>query len=151
MVDNSDLEGLISALRAEVEADSIDPERVGYILSRIVERLDSYADSVEVSVISQSLSSALRRIGSLETDTVQLASDLATLRHGVSLLAHVVDVNGNQLNVLNERVSVNSSAITQILTQMAALGKVYCTEAEYNEMVDAGTIDPNTKYYIYES
>lgn len=28
--------------------------------------------------------------------------------------------------------------------------EVYCTMEEYQELVDAGTIDPGTKYYIYE-
>lgn len=43
------------------------------------------------------------------------------------------------------------TTINALRSVVENLNEVYCTEAEYNEMVDAGTIDPNTKYYIYES
>jgi hypothetical protein len=43
------------------------------------------------------------------------------------------------------------AAINALRSVVENLNEVYCTEAEYNEMVYAGTIDPNTKYYIYES
>ena len=41
MVDTSQLTELISALRAETEADSVSPERVGYVLQRIVDGIES--------------------------------------------------------------------------------------------------------------
>lgn len=41
MVDTSQLTELISALRAETEADSVSPERVGYVLQLIVDSLES--------------------------------------------------------------------------------------------------------------
>lgn len=41
MVDTTGLTELISALRAETETDSISPERVGYVLQQIVDKLPS--------------------------------------------------------------------------------------------------------------
>ncbi len=41
MVDTSQLTELISALRAETEADSVSPEHVGYVLQQIVDKLPS--------------------------------------------------------------------------------------------------------------
>ncbi len=41
MVDTSQLTDLISALRAETEANSVTPERVGYLLQQIVDKLPS--------------------------------------------------------------------------------------------------------------
>ena len=40
-----------------------------------------------------------------------------------------------------------SAALDLIIENMK---EVYCTMEQYQEWVDAGTIDPDTKYYIYE-
>lgn len=45
-----------------------------------------------------------------------------------------------QVNELNDRVEAVEEAVQE----------VYCTLEQYQEWVDAGTIDPDTKYYIYE-
>lgn len=45
-----------------------------------------------------------------------------------------------QVNELNDRVEAVEESVKE----------VYCTMEEYQEWVDAGTIDPDTKYYIYE-
>lgn len=43
------------------------------------------------------------------------------------------------------------TAINTLQATVDDFAEVYCTEEEYNAMIDAGTIDPNTKYFIYES
>ena len=45
-----------------------------------------------------------------------------------------------QVNELNDRVEAVEESVKE----------AFLTQEEYNAMVDAGTIDPNTKYYIYE-
>lgn len=45
-----------------------------------------------------------------------------------------------QVNDLNDRVEAVEESVKE----------AFLTQEEYNAMVDAGTIDPNTKYYIYE-
>jgi len=40
--------------------------------------------------------------------------------------------------------------IDRVETVEEAVQEVYCTMEQYQELVDAGTIDPYTKYYIYE-
>ena len=45
----------------------------------------------------------------------------------------------------------DAETVSEALDVLVHRGKeVYCTMEEYQEMVDAGTIDPDTKYYIYE-
>ena len=97
MAEKDDILALISAMRAETEESSLTPDRVGYLLQRMVQLLDGYADNVTVGVIRQDLERALREMEAL------------------------------------------------------AAAEVYCTEAEYNQMIDSGSIDPNIKYLIYES
>lgn len=114
---------LIAALRAEVEVESVSPERVGYLLARMVGLLDEYAPAV----------------------------DLSSLRQYVTQLKRQVDINGDGLDRLASDFGLMQGSLRIVAEQLEALAEVYCTEAEYNAMVDAGTIDPNTKYFIYES
>ena len=114
---------LIAALRAEVEVESVSPERVGYLLARMVGLLDEYATAV----------------------------DLSSLRQYVTQLKRQVGINGDGLDRLASDFGLMQGSLRIVAEQLEALAEVYCTEAEYNAMVDAGTIDPNTKYFIYES
>lgn len=114
---------LIAALRAEVEVESVSPERVGYLLARMVGLLDEYAPAV----------------------------DLSSLRQYVTQLKRQVDINGDGLDRLASDFGLMQGSLRIVAEQLEALAEVYCTEAEYNAMVDAGTIDADTKYYIYES
>ena len=116
MADVSSLTDMISALRAEIEQDSITPERLGYLLQCIVNLLSSYADEVWVRTLEQKLNNALSRVSTLEGHDVELDSEI------------------NELQAI-----------------VGSLGEVYCTESQYNELVDSGTVDANKKYYIYES
>ena len=61
MIDTNALTGLISALRAETERDSISPENVGYILQQIVNLfpdLDLRVTTLEEPFVDKSLSPA---------------------------------------------------------------------------------------------
>ena len=66
-------------------------------------------------------------------------------------LSRTVQVNGAQLDLLSNRVAAMTSSIEALEVALGALAEVYCTEAEYNQMIDSGSIDPNIKYFIYES
>lgn len=45
----------------------------------------------------------------------------------------------------------DAETVSEALDVLVHRGKeVYCTMEQYQEWVDAGTIDPDTKYYIYE-
>ena len=114
---------LIAALRAEVEVESVSPERVGYLLARMVGLLDEYAEQV----------------------------DLSTLSQYVSRLKRQVDINGDGLDRLASDLGLLQGSLRAVAEQLEALAEVYCTEAEYQAMADAGTLDQDTKYYIYES
>ena len=114
---------LIAALRAEVEVESVSPERVGYLLARMVGLLDEYATAV----------------------------DLSSLRQYVTQLKRQVDINGDGLDRLASDLGLLQGSLRAVAEGLGALNEVYCTEAEYQAMADAGTLDPGTKYYIYES
>ena len=58
----------------------------------------------------------------------------------VTWLPQVYFPSETQVNELNDRVEAVEEAVQE----------VYCTLEQYQEWVDAGTIDPDTKYYIYE-
>ena len=69
MVDTSQLTELISALRAETEADSVSPERVGYVLQKIVDILPSLDSSELVANVTAALETARQAL-----DTAQSAN-----------------------------------------------------------------------------
>ncbi len=151
MADVSSLTGMISALRAEVEQDSITPERLGYLLQCIVDHLSSYADAVRVGTLEQGLTNALSRVSSLEGHDVVLDSDIAEIRRIINVMSRVIQTNGTVLENLGARVVRNEGALMELQEVVGSLGEVYCTESEYNAMVESGTVDANKKYYIYES
>ena len=69
MVDTSQLTELISALRAETAADSVSPERVGYVLQKIVDILPSFDSSELVANVTAALETARQAL-----DTAQSAN-----------------------------------------------------------------------------
>ena len=151
MADVSSLTGMISASRAEVEQDSITPERLGYLLQCIVDHLSSYADAVWVGTLEQGLTNALSRVSSLEGHDVVLDSDIAEIHRIINNMNSVIQENCADLESLGARVGSTESNILDLQVEVGKLGEVYCTESEYNALVDNGTVDPNKKYFIYES
>ena len=54
------------------------------------------------------------------------------------------------IDEFNQALTNLQNSIIAINNALGDLKEVFLTQAEYDAMVDAGTIDPNTKYYIYE-
>lgn len=54
------------------------------------------------------------------------------------------------IDEFNQALTNLQNSIITINNALGELKEVFLTQAEYDAMVDAGTIDPNTKYYIYE-
>ena len=91
-------------------------------------------------------------LGSAEAGLVLATSDdISNLMGILNNLSRTVQVNGAQLDLLSNRVAAMTSSIEALEVALGALAEVYCTEAEYNQMIDSGSIDPNIKYFIYES
>ena len=104
---------------------------------------------VKYSVLYDQLYTAAQTV--IEADKGDTWTAINALRQHVSRLQHQVDINGEGLDTLTSRFGQLFYTVSALADKLGELAEVYCTEAEYNAMVDAGTIDPNTKYFIYES
>lgn len=88
----------------------------------------------------------------------------ATVSAMNTLAGRVTDVEGATNNLTGENGATfigyhntdspelaDADNVSEALDILVHRGKeVYCTMEQYQEWVDAGTIDPDTKYYIYE-
>lgn len=54
------------------------------------------------------------------------------------------------VNVYDQRMDGIEDEIEELEVAVAGNREAFLTQEEYNALVDAGTIDPDTKYYIYE-
>lgn len=104
---------------------------------------------VEYSVLYDQLYSAAET--AIEAYKAEMWTGINTVSSNLLRLQRQVDINGDGLDRLASDFGLMQGSLRIVAEQLEALAEVYCTEAEYNAMVDAGTIDPNTKYFIYES
>jgi uncharacterized membrane protein len=85
------------------------------------------------------------------TSVTNLTSRVATVENSLSALTG--DMGSLNLGYLNEDdpafsgIDNVANALDLIIHNMK---EVYCTKEEYDIMVEAGTIDEDTKYFIYE-
>ena len=104
----------------------------------------------------------------LSNGSVTLSRNTVTIFATVSamntLAGRVSDVEGATNNLTGENGATyigyhntdspelaDADNVSEALDILVHRGKeVYCTMEQYQEWVDAGTIDPDTKYYIYE-
>lgn len=108
-----------------------------------------------------SVTSVENRVTALESSV----SDLSGLSADVTNLdTRLTSAEGSITSITGETGALNvgyhntsDPAYASAYTVSAALDliienmkEVYCTMEQYQEWVDAGTIDPDTKYYIYE-
>ncbi len=104
---------------------------------------------VEYSVLYDQLYSAAET--AIEAYKAEMWTGINTVSSNLLRLQRQVDINGDGLDRLASDFGLMQGSLRIVAEQLEALAEVYCTEAEYNAMIDAGTIDPNTKYFIYES
>lgn len=104
---------------------------------------------VEYSVLYDQLYSAAET--AIEAYKAEMWTGINTVSSNLSRLQRQVDINGDGLDRLASDFGLMQGSLRIVAEQLEALAEVYCTEEEYNAMIDAGTIDPNTKYFIYES
>ena len=123
MVDTSQLTELISALRAETEADSVSPERVGYVLQKIVDILPSLDSSELVANVTAALETARQAL-----DTAQSANTTSqTAQTAVATLDTLM--NTLQTTMPNKADKTEVQALqTAMDTEMA--GKADKTEVQ---------------------
>lgn len=108
-----------------------------------------------------SVTSVENRVTTLEgqvSDLSGLTSDVSSLGNRMTAAENsITSITGSTGALYVGYHNTNDSDYSDLYTVSAALDlliyktkEVYCTMDEYNEMADAGTLDPNTKYFIYE-
>ena len=101
------------------------------------------------------------RVTTLEgqvSDLSGLTTDITSLGNRMTAAeGSITSITGSTGALYVGYHNTNDSDYSDLYTVSAALDlliyktkEVYCTMDEYNEMADAGTLDPNTKYFIYE-
>lgn len=91
-------------------------------------------------------------LGSAEAGlTLATSADTANCLRLIGLLNHQAEINAAAIDSLSSRYDLMNSTVQSLAVAVGALAEVYCTEAEYNELVESGTVNLNTKYFIYES
>ena len=111
MVDTTELTELISALRAETEANSVSPERVGYVLQQIVDSLPSLDQSGLTDDVTTALATARQALTSAQgaQNVANAASTLAgQCESAVAALTTLVD----QLQTASDIETVYTGSIT---------------------------------------
>lgn len=117
MVDTTELTGLISALRAETEADSVSPERVGYVLQQIVNFLPSLDSSGLTDDVATALATARQALTSAQgaTTTAQSAQTAATSAQNV---ANAASSTANAASTLAGQCESAVAALTTLVGQL---------------------------------
>lgn len=113
------------------------------------------ADKVEtwaaINRIDLQLTNVTSRVTSCEDELSEHGDEIDAVKFEVSTLKRQVNINADVLDRHLSEFGLLRSDVGKMAEQLETLAEVYCTEAEYQAMIDAGTIDPNTKYFIYES
>ena len=104
-----------------------------------------------INRIDSQLTSVTSRVTLCEDELSEHGDEIDTVKSAVSALKRQVDINGDGLDTLTSDFGLMHGSLIAVTEQLETLAEVYCTEAEYQAMADAGTLDPGTKYYIYES
>lgn len=119
MVDTSQLTDLISALRAETEANSVSPERVGYVLQQIVDFLPSLDSSGLTSDVATALATARQALSAAQsaTSTAQTAQTAATSAQNVANSASSTAAEASRLaNAASTAVSELTALVGRLQT-----------------------------------
>lgn len=117
MVDTSQLTELISALRAETEADSVSPERVGYVLQQIVDFLPSLDSSGLTSDVATALNTARTALSTAQSATTaaQSAGTAATSAQNVANSASSTAAEAQRL------ADAATAAVSELTTLVGTL------------------------------
>lgn len=91
-------------------------------------------------------------LGSAEVGLVLATSDdISAVNRRCWLLEHQAGINANAIDALSAQLDLTKGNVYDLQVAVGGLAEEYLTETEYNALVDAGTVDPNKKYFIYES
>lgn len=90
-------------------------------------------------------------LGSAEAGlALATSADISYVLQLIGLLNHQAEINAAAIDTLSSRFDLMNGVVQNLAAAVGALAEVYCTESEYQELIDAGTVDPNVKYFIYE-
>lgn len=129
MVDTSQLTELISALRAETEANSVSPERVGYVLQQIVDFLPTLDSSGLTNDVATALSTARQALSTAQgaTTTANAAQTAATSAQNV---ANSASATATQAKALADAATDAVSALTALVGQLQTASETATSTAQ---------------------
>lgn len=93
---------------------------------------------------------AAKRRGDLWTATDANEVKQIVNEHADTIDGHTSSIEklGNTLDETNRQTKVNTQNIKALMAD--SVKSVWLTQEEYDALVDAGTVDENTEYNIYE-
>lgn len=93
---------------------------------------------------------AAKRRGDLWTATDANEVKQIVNEHADTIDGHTssIETLGNTLDETNRQTKVNTQNIKALMAD--SVKSVWLTQEEYDVLVDAGTVDENTEYNIYE-
>jgi len=93
---------------------------------------------------------AAKRRGDLWTATDANEVKQIVNEHADTIDGHTssIETLGNTLDETNRQTKVNTQNIKALMAD--SVKSVWLTQEEYDALVDAGTVDENTEYNIYE-
>lgn len=155
-VTQQQVDNLIAFIASTEDTGSV----TNQIVARVLDYLNTHTQDAEDAI--SLLASAIETLQGRIADKADLS---ATYTRGVIdsllsgkvsnrdfiLLSRKVDINGEGLDELASQYGILRGSLIALQSAVGALAEVYLTEAEYNELVEAGTVNADTKYYIYES
>lgn len=129
MVDTSQLTELISALRAETEANSVSPERVGYVLQQIVDFLPTLDSSGLTNDVATALSTARQALSTAQgaTTTANAAQTAATSAQNV---ANSASATATQAKALADAATDAVSALIALVEQLQTASETATSTAQ---------------------
>ena len=96
------------------------------------------------------INDAAKRRGDLWTATDANEVKQIVNEHADTIDGHTssIETLGNTLDETNRQTKVNTQNIKALMAD--SVKSVWLTQEEYDVLVDAGTVDENTEYNIYE-
>lgn len=101
-------------------------------------------------IVGRYRSVAFANITSVTALGNRLDADIATINNRIDVQAGEITNLNATVNEHDIRMDGIEDDIEDLAAAVAGNREAFLTQEEYNALVDAGTIDPNTKYYIYE-
>lgn len=136
MVDTTELSGLIAALRAETESESISPDRLGYVLQQIVDFLPGLDSSGLSGDVATALSTARSALSTAQGASTA-ASQAQTAATSAQNVANGASAAAAEAVRASEAATAAVSSLTALVTELQSASELATSTAETAARVSA--------------